>query len=68
MKAKNLNLIGIIMIIFIILTSCNTEKPIDKVNKEVEDTSYMIYLYGELHGNKKIYEKELELWGKYYTE
>lgn len=51
-----------VLILTVLLTAC-TKEPADNV---VEESSGQIYLYGELHGNKLIYEKELEIWKSYY--
>lgn len=46
---------------------------IDSVNSNNKDNLAInkigkIYMYGELHGQKSIIEKELELWKQYYNE
>lgn len=40
---------------------------IDTDTSSINSTG-QIYLYGELHGDEKILEKEFELWSKYYHE
>lgn len=35
-------------------------------NSNLPDSKHQIYLYGELHGEKEIMDKELEIWSDYY--
>lgn len=43
-----------------------TEDNNEPVEVDDEKTHGNIYLYGEMHGVKKILDKELELWGEHY--
>lgn len=51
-------------LILTLLTACIKEP----ANTILEKPSGQIYLYGEVHGNEIIYEKELELWKSYYDK
>ncbi|BDU50414.1 hypothetical protein [Haliovirga abyssi] len=64
---KRILIVCILTIVILFLTSCsnNTEKNNILVLK-VKSTG-QIYLYGERHGIKKILDKEIELWDKYYN-
>ena len=63
MKGKKL-ITFTVLILTVLLTAC-TKEPADNI---VEKSVGQIYLYGELHGNKTIFEKELELWKSFYDE
>lgn len=66
-----------IILTMLVLTACqakpvvDTKEPLDNSVKDstevLEKSTGIIYLYGEEHSVDKILEKELELWGKYYT-
>ena len=58
MKGKR-SAVFAVLILMILLTAC-TKESVD-AGIAVEKSSGQIYLYGEMHGNKLIYEKELEL-------
>lgn len=63
MKRKKIAAV-VILILTTILTAC-TKEPTD-TDTVVEEPVGQIYLYGEIHGNQLIFEKELELWKSYY--
>ncbi len=63
MKGKKLITFAV-LILTVLLTAC-TKEPADTI---AEKSVGQIYLYGELHGNKPIFEKELELWKSFYDE
>lgn len=54
------------LILVILLTACT--KDLVDTDTAIENSSGQIYLYGEIHGNKLIYEKELEVWKSCYDE
>lgn len=55
-----------IMCVLLILTGCSKTPDEEKVTATPSTGS--IYLYGEKHAVKGILDKELELWGQYYTD
>lgn len=76
-NSKNLMLV-ILSIMILVFNACQTKLPVDTVMPSekspldsveiLEKSTGIIYLYGEQHSVEKILEKELELWGEYYTK
>lgn len=68
MKNKRYFMFVIAIILLTVLPACSDKTPsVDTANTQSQSTG-QIYLYGEEHGVEKILEKELELWGNYYTK
>lgn len=77
---KNLKIFMFVISLFVmlVLTACQAKLPVDSVTPSekppvdsvviLEKSTGQIYLYGEQHGVEKIFEKELEIWGEYYTK
>lgn len=53
-------------LLFLFLSSALLLTACSGADRQNTDTSGQIYLYGEQHGSRPIYEKELELWKQYY--
>lgn len=68
----------VLLVMMLVLTACQAKLPVDTVTPSenspldsveiLEKSTGIIYLYGEEHSVEKILEKELELWGEYYTK
>ena len=67
MKNKGL-IIFIAVSMMFTLVACSQSNTSNDADIPSNKSTGRIYLYGELHGNEKILEKELELWKKYYHE
>lgn len=60
-KAKRLMFISLLLAMVVVLAACNSSP----VNKTANQPG-QIYLYGEIHAEAKIMDKEFELWSDYY--
>ena len=60
----------VIMLILLLLSGCQADLPAEPEITTEGETAYtgQIYLYGEAHGVKAIYEREFEIWKSYYEE
>ena len=60
----------IFIAVFIVLglVACSSDITSSDTGRSSKNSTGQIYLYGELHGDEKILEKEFELWSKYYHE
>ncbi|WP_426349851.1 hypothetical protein ACPWSR_01110 [Alloiococcus sp. CFN-8] len=66
MRRKRSLGLTLLLIMLLVLTSCSNE-PIQSDNQHTPGPQKgLIYLYGESHGEKKILDRELELWYSYY--
>lgn len=63
MKKSRKFIFIITIILILVLTSCQ-----DNLNSQAEKSNGKIHLYGEKHNIQKILDKELEIWGEYYTK
>lgn len=68
MGTKKLYIIGIIITTLFILSSCTKAYIQNEAGDSLDKSSSHIYLYGEKHGEKKILDKEFEIWNTYYHE
>lgn len=65
MKFKKLLTLTALFLSTTILFGCAKK---DEFNPSFKDKGQKIYLYGELHGNSKIYDEELKVIEKHYNE
>lgn len=74
-KARMWTLTYLLLALIVVLAACDSSsvsKTANKSGQPIKDTTVMtqasshIYLYGEIHAEAKIMDKEFELWSDYY--
>lgn len=68
MKNTRFFIFVLALIMLVVFVACSYNTTLVDIDADSDQSTGQIYLYGEHHGVKKILEKELELWGKYYHE
>lgn len=73
MKQSIKSLIILLIILLVLMSGCSSDIPnvtVDNQESYKGQESYngQIFLYGEMHGVKRIFDREFEIWKTYYDE